>query len=135
MYLDFWIYSRNFFGNNSVKLTSTTFGQWSSVEISGIFLPLRFYVHSVEISGFFYHSNLREINFGKTRGSKTAIFALFGALNFCLSLLKIQKVVKIQNHTLSMWKMADFDTLDTVVAKKRKTTLNILRRSWKTILL
>ena len=45
-------------------------------------------------------------NFGETRVSKTAIFALFGALNFCLSLLKIQKVVKIQIHSPLMWKMA-----------------------------
>ena len=35
-----------------------------------------------KISGFFCHSDLREINFGETRTSKIAIFATFWALNF-----------------------------------------------------
>ena len=35
-------------------------------------------LHSVEIPGFFYHSDLREINFGEFRNSKDAVFAILG---------------------------------------------------------
>ena len=41
---------------------------------------------------------LREINFGEPQSSKTAVFAIFGALNFAdlvnFSLQKVQKFIK-----------------------------------------
>ena len=39
-------------------------------------------VHSVEISGFPVTQILREINFREARSSKTAVFAILGAVNF-----------------------------------------------------
>ena len=43
---------------------------------------------------------LREINFGDSRSSKTAIFAILGAPNFVnlvnLSLQKVQKIIEIK---------------------------------------
>ena len=38
--------------------------------------------HSVENSGFSVIQILREINFGESRGSKVAIFAILGDMNF-----------------------------------------------------
>ena len=49
---------------------------------------------------------LREINFKETRSFKTAIFAIFGAMNFVnlvkLSLQKVQKFMNINIHRLKM---------------------------------
>ena len=48
--------------------------------------------------------NLREINFGESRSSKTAVFAIFGALNFLdlvdFNLQKVQKFMKIKNQSV-----------------------------------
>ena len=47
---------------------------------------------------------LREINFEDSRRAKSAVFAIFGAVNFVqlvnFSLQKVQKVVKIKIHNL-----------------------------------
>ena len=59
---------------------------------------------------------LREINFGEFRGSKSAIFAIFGALNFVYwvnsSLQKVQKFIEIKIQSLSMCENGNFETLD-----------------------
>ena len=58
---------------------------------------------------------LREINFGEFRGSKSAIFAIFGALNFVYwvnsSLQKVQKFIEIKIQSLSMCEIANFALL------------------------
>ena len=50
---------------------------------------------------FYITQILREINFGESRSSKTAIFAIQGALNFVdlvnFTFQKVQKLIKNQN--------------------------------------
>ena len=47
---------------------------------------------------------LREINFGESRSPKTAVFAIFGALNFVnlvdFNLQKVQKIIKFKVRSL-----------------------------------
>ena len=47
---------------------------------------------------------LREINFGESRSSKTAVFAIFGAVTFVdllnCSIQKVQKCIKIKIQSL-----------------------------------
>ena len=49
---------------------------------------------------------LREINFGESRSSKTAVFAILGAVNFVdlvkFSLQKVQKFIRIKIQSLSI---------------------------------
>ena len=56
---------------------------------------------------------LREIKFGESRGPKTAIFAILGALNFVnlvnFIFQKVQKVIKSKFRTSQFVKTADFD--------------------------
>ena len=40
--------------------------------------------------------NLREINFGESRSSKTAVFGIFGPLSF-VHLVKVQEFIQNQN--------------------------------------
>ena len=60
----------------------------------------RLLFHSVEISGFFCHSDLRETNFEEFGSCKTAFFAILGAQNLVdlinFSLHKVQKFIKIK---------------------------------------
>ena len=84
---------------------------------------------------FFVTRILCEINFGKSRSSKTADFAIFGALNFVdlvnFSLLRVQKFIKSKKLRASKYvKMADFETLKlpTLISRKmrdRKILLHI----------
>ena len=46
-------------------------------------------VHSAESSGFSVPEILREINFRESRNSKTAIFAILGALNLALTFIDL----------------------------------------------
>ena len=60
---------------------------------------------------------LREINFGVSRSYKTAVFVIFGVLNFVdlvnFSLQKVQKFKKNYNsEPLNVLEMADFAPLD-----------------------
>ena len=73
---------------------------------------------------------LREINFWNSRKSKTAIFAILGALDFVdllhFSPQKVQKIIKIKIHsymkseTLLCAKMADFALLESSRLISRK---------------
>ena len=47
-----------------------------------LFLPIRNLGCGVKISGYFYHSDLREINFEDSRSAKSAILTHLEALNF-----------------------------------------------------
>ena len=58
---------------------------------------------------------LREINFGDSRSSKTAIFAILGAPNFVnlvnFSLQKVQKSIESKFKASKCVKMSDFALL------------------------
>ena len=80
---------------------------------------------------------LREINFGESRRSKTAIFAIFGPLNFVnlviFSRQKVQKLIKDQNSQprakcAKMAKMTDFALLDSPKLISRK--IWVIGKSW-----
>ena len=55
---------------------------------------------------------LREINFGESRGCKSAVFGIIGALNFAnlvnFNLQKLQKCLKIKIQSSNYGKMAEF---------------------------
>ena len=60
---------------------------------------------------------LREINFGESRGSKTAVFAILGSLNFVnllnFRLHKVQKLIILAKFRgPKMAKTADLELLD-----------------------
>ena len=59
-----------------------------------------------KFQNFSFAQILREINFGESRTSKTAVFAVFGALNFAnlvnFNLQKVQKCIKIKVQSPKM---------------------------------
>ena len=70
--------------------------------------------HSVELECSVIQI-LREINLGESSSSKTAVFAIFGALNFVslvnFSLQKVQKFMKSQNSEsliVLKWQLLSF---------------------------
>ena len=67
---------------------------------------------------------LREINFGESRSSKNAIFAIFGAPNFVFlvnfSLQKAQKSLKSKFRASKCFKIAYFALLESKKLSSRK---------------
>ena len=68
---------------------------------------------------------LHEINFGECRGSKTAVFAILGALNFVdlvyFSLQKVQKFIKKSKFKASKCvRLTDFALLESQKLISRK---------------
>ena len=58
--------------------------------------------HNEDIQYFSVTQNLREINFGESRGSKIAVFAIVAVLNFVyldFRITKVQKFIKIELQT------------------------------------
>ena len=60
--------------------------------------------HDEKFQDFYIIQILREINFGESRSSKTAVFAIFGAVHFVdlvnCSLQNLQKFIKILIQSL-----------------------------------
>ena len=69
-----------------------------------------------EIQDFYIIQILREINFGESRGSETAVFAISRALRYAnlvnSSLQKVQKFKKSKFRASRCVKMADFALLE-----------------------
>ena len=63
--------------------------------------------HSVELSGTFCHSDFTWNQFGEYRSSETAVFAIFGALNYVNlvnhSFQNVQKFLKTIIQSIEMW--------------------------------
>ena len=71
----------------------------SSIKLVNIIIQAKFQDFSV------IHI-LREINFGESKSSKTAVFAIFGASKFVnlvdFSLQKVQKFIKVKIQSLKL---------------------------------
>ena len=83
--------------------------------------------HSVEISGIFAQI-LRDINFGKSRSSKTTVFAILGALSFAplvnFNLKKVQKSKNIKIQSLYRPVHSNWDLLRNIPLMKNPQFLS-----------